>query len=96
MTLHVAVLDLDFYLPACRSLKDKRRRLKRIGDRYGKNPNIAACESDFHDSHSRSRWSIVAVAGSARVVEQALTEVERWVAESIDATIVGVERSTLS
>ena len=95
MALRLALMEIDFHLAACRSLKDKRRRMKKIGDRYAGSANIAVCESEFHDQHDRARWSFVGVAASARVVEQILTEAERWVAQSVDATIVGVHNEHL-
>lgn len=94
--MHVGVLDLDFHLAGCGSLKEKRRRLGRLRDKFGRVTNLAVCESAYQDSHQRARWSVVAVAGDALVVEKSLTQVERWVAESVDATIVGVDRGSLS
>ena len=94
--MHIGVLDIDFHLAGCASLKEKRRRLARLRDKFGRVPNLAVCESDYQDSHQRARWSVVAVAGDAVVVEQSLANVERWVAESVDATIVGVDRELLA
>ncbi|MCY4012371.1 MAG: DUF503 domain-containing protein [Gammaproteobacteria bacterium] len=94
--MHIGVLDLDFHLPGCASLKEKRRRLARLRDKFGRVPNLAICESDHQDSRQRARWSVVAVAADAVVVEQSLANVERWAAESVDATIVGVDRELLA
>ena len=94
--MHIGVLDLDFHLPGCAALKEKRRRLARLRDKFGRVPNLAICESDHQDAHQRARWSVVAVAADAVVVEQSLANVERWAAESVDATIVGVDRELLA
>lgn len=94
--MHIGLLALDFHLAGCRSLKEKRRRLERLRGRFGRIANLAVCESDYQDSHRRARWSVVAVADDARVVEQSLTEVERWVAQSVDATIVDVDREVFA
>lgn len=94
--MHIGVLGLDFHLAGCRSLKEKRRRLKRLRDRFGHVPNLAVCESDYQDVHRRARWSVVAVAASSVVVEQSLGDVERWVQESVDATLVDVEREIIA
>ena len=90
--MHLGVLSLDFRLPGCASLKEKRRRLGRLRDKFGRATNLAVCETEFQDSRQRARWAVVAVAASARVVEQSLGEVERWVAESVDATLIDVGR----
>lgn len=92
--MHIAVLALDFHLDGCASLKEKRRRLGRLRDKFGRIANLAVCESAFQDNHRRARWEIVAVAGDAGVVEKSLAEVERWVAMSVDATLVDAARTT--
>ena len=94
--MHIGVLALDFHLAGCRSLKEKRRRLGRLRDKFGRIANLAVCESAFQDSHQRSRWAVVAVAGDAKVVAASLAEVERWAAESVDATIVDVGREVVA
>lgn len=94
--MHIGVLALDFQLAGCRSLKEKRRRLARLRDKFGHVANLAVCESGHQDSHQRARWTVVAVSSEMRVVEQSLTSVERWVAESVDATIVDVGREVIA
>lgn len=93
--MHIGVLGLDFHLPGCTSLKEKRSRLQRLRDKFGRAPNLAVCESDHQDAHQRARWSIVAVAASPKVVEQALGEVETWAQERLDATLIRVERDMM-
>ena len=94
--MHIGVLALDFQLAGCGSLKEKRRRLARLRDKFGRIANLAVCESGYQDSHQRARWAVVAVASEMRVVEQSLTAVERWVAESVDATLIDVGREVVA
>ena len=93
--LKSCLLQLDLYFNGCRSLKEKRRRLKGLRDRVGRSVNVAVCESGHQDSHQRSEWSIIAAAADAVVVEQILAEVERTVQFSVDAELVGVQREWL-
>ncbi len=93
--MRIGVLALDFQLAGCASLKEKRRRLSRLRDKFGRIANLAVCETGYQDVHQRARWSVVAVADSSRVVEQSLTQVERWAAEAVDATIVDVDREII-
>ena len=93
--MHIGVLSLDFHLPGCASLKEKRRRLARLRDKFGRSSNLAVCESAHQDAHRRARWEIVAVADDAGVVERVLTDVERWVAESVDAILIDIGREFL-
>lgn len=87
--MHIGVLDIDFRLAGCHSLKEKRQRLRRLRDKFGRIANLAVCESRHQDSLRRAVWSVLAVAADAKVVEQALAEVEQWVVSSLDATVVG-------
>ncbi len=93
--MNIAVLQIDFLLRGCRSLKEKRQRLKGIRDKYGRAANVAVCESDHQDVHERAQWSFVAVASNAAVVESTLMEIERSLQLGVDAELVGAQREWL-
>ena len=89
------MLRIDLHFGGCRSLKEKRHRLKGIGARLGQIANVAVCESAHQDVHQRSQWSVVAIAADAVVVEKTLAEVERRLEESVDGQLIGVQREWL-
>ena len=89
--LHIAILTLDFHLEGCVSLKEKRQRLGGLRDRFGRQPNMAVCESDRQDAMKRAQWTFVAVAGARAVTDQMIAVVEKFVAETIDARVCGRE-----
>lgn len=91
----VAKLEIDFHITGARSLKDKRQRLARLRDKFGRQTALAVCESDFQDSLQRAQWTFVSCASSAQIVEQSLAEVERYVSLSVDAEIIDMRRSWL-
>ena len=93
--MNVRLLTVDFHLGGCRSLKEKRQRLKGLRDRFGRAPNVAVCESDFQDTHQRAQWSFIAVAASGDVVEKTLSEILQNIESSVDAQLVGVQQETL-
>ena len=93
--MNVGLLQVDFLLRGCRSLKEKRQRLKGVREKYGRAPNVAVCESDFQDVHQRAQWSFVAAASSADVVEQTLSEIERNLQLGVDAELVNAQRHWL-
>ena len=95
MRFKCCLLQLDLYFGGCRSLKEKRRRLKGLRDRLGRAVNVAVCESGYQDAHQRSEWSVVATAADAVIVEQILAEVERTVQFSVDAELIGARREWL-
>ena len=87
MTLIVGMLQLEFHLSGCASLKEKRGRLAGLRDRFGRLTNVAVCESDFADVLQRAQWSFVAIGSDTRVVNQTLDAVERDVVLHLDAVI---------
>ncbi len=89
------LLRIDLHFGGCRSLKEKRRRLKGIGTRLGQMANVAICESAHQNAHQRSQWSIVAIAADTVVVEKTLTEAERRLEEAVDAQLIGARREWL-
>jgi len=93
--VNAGLLSVNFRLGGCRSLKEKRQRLKGIRDRYGRPPNVAVCESDFQDSHQRAQWTFIATASSANIVEQALADIVRNLELSVDAELIDVHRERL-
>ncbi|MDP6471520.1 MAG: DUF503 domain-containing protein [Pseudomonadales bacterium] len=93
--MKACLLRIDFYLGGCRSLKEKRQRLKGIRERYGKTTSIAVCESGHQDTHTRSQWSFIASAADSGVVESTLMELERAVQLSVDAELIDVQREWL-
>lgn len=88
-------MTVDFHLGGCRSLKEKRQRLKGMRERFGKSPNVAVCESDYQDVHQRAQWSFVATAASGDIAERSLSEILSSIEYSVDAELIGVEQETL-
>ena len=90
--MRVAQLTVDFRLHGCRSLKEKRSRLGRLRDKFGRSPNLVVCESSQHDSHQFGQWSFICGASDSKIVEQMLSDVERYVSEALDAEVIGMKR----
>jgi len=88
-------MTIDFHLGGCRSLKEKRQRLKGLRDRFGRAVNVAVCESNHQDAHQRSQWSFIASASDVGVVDRTLAELERNIQFTVDAELVNVQREWL-
>jgi uncharacterized protein YlxP (DUF503 family) len=93
--MQIGVLRVSFVLPGCRSLKEKRQRLGGLRERYGRQVNVAVCESNFQDMHDRSEWTFVAVAQTSRLIDQTLVDIEQRIIETVDATISGIVREVV-
>jgi uncharacterized protein YlxP (DUF503 family) len=83
----IGLLRVSFVLPGCRSLKEKRQRLGGLRERFGRQVNVAVCESNFQDIHDRAEWSFVAAALTSRLIEQTLSEIEQRIVETVDANV---------
>jgi len=93
--VNVRLLIVDFRLGGCRSLKEKRQRLKGLRERFGKATNVAVCESAFQDVLQRAQWSFVATAASGDVAERALSDILQSLQFSVDAELIGVQQESL-
>lgn len=91
----IGIMTVEFYLPGSASLKEKRQRLVRLRDRFGREPGVAVCESDFQDQRERAEWVYLALASDKVAVERQLTAIERFIAEEIDAVVVRIHREYL-
>lgn len=93
--MHLAVLSLVFQLPGCASLKEKRRRLLGLKDKFGKIANIAVSEAGFHDNHNRAEWHFAIMSQDKTIVEQQIAGIERHASTELDAVIENVRREWL-
>lgn len=84
--MQIGVLTLDFHLEGCRSLKEKRQRLKGLRDRFGRLSNVAVCESDYPDQWDRAQWSFVCVGPNKAVVQSTCATIEEH-AHQLDAVL---------
>ena len=85
--MFIALLKVELYLEGSFSLKDKRHRLKKIKDHFGKKTYLAICESGFHDSLKRSQWSFVCIANDKSLIHKHFSVIEKYLVECIDAKV---------
>ncbi len=84
----VAISVFELYLPAGRSLKDKRRVLKALMDRIYQRYRVSIAETGHHDLRQRAELSIAAVHRS-RVDMQRLMDGIRGMIEQVpEATLL--------
>lgn len=86
---------IEFDLPGCRSLKEKRSRLGGLRERFGKKTNLAVTECGGQDNHGYARYAFVAAASDAVAVERILSGVEDKVEEVVDAYVSDSYREEL-
>ncbi len=92
MTLHVCALEIELVLPGCRTLKDKRARLRPILDRVRHRFPVALAEVDRQDDHQQAVLAFAAVSGTASMVTEQLDEIERLVWAAADVEVGAAHR----
>lgn len=77
----VSRLRVQFLLPGCKSLKEKRYVLNSLKSRLRNRFNVSVCEVDYQDKWQRCELGFASVAtsrrGAERVVQQILTFLEK-------------------
>jgi hypothetical protein len=87
----IGVLSLEFFLPGCRSLKDKRRILLSFKDRVRGRFNIALAEVDFQDVWQRALVAVVTLNSDRKVVDQTLRKIQEEAETSLEGEVVKSE-----
>jgi uncharacterized protein YlxP (DUF503 family) len=91
----IGCLVLEIYLPYSHSLKEKRKRLRRLQDRLKSRHNIAVSELDFQDKWQRSRIGMVTLNNQRNIIEKTLNQIVRDIEETLDGEILKVDISYL-
>ena len=73
--MSIGILTLTFYLPGCRSLKDKRRQIKPILARLQKEFNISVVEYDHLDVWQTCQLKIACAAANGVHADNTLERV---------------------
>ena len=93
--MKIRLLVVDFHLPGCRSLKEKRHRTRGIRDRFAKRTNLAVAECDYQDEHRRARWAFVILSSDGKTLDRAVSDLENRLELAVDGVITNVENTPL-
>jgi hypothetical protein len=75
----VATLTIQLHLPGCRSLKEKRGRIKPLIARLHREFNISVAEIGLQDKWQEAVIACAMVGNEAGPLESALQVVRQWV-----------------
>ncbi len=75
----VARLVIQFHLPGCTSLKEKRFLLNSFKDRLHNKFNVALCETGYQDKWQRSEMAVVTVAGTRRGIDKSVQSIMSFI-----------------
>ncbi len=90
--MFVACLTIQFHLPGCASLKEKRFVLRSLKDRLRNRFNVALCETGYQDKWQRSEIVIVTVAGSRRGIDKTVQPIITFIEKEKRAVLIEIEK----
>jgi uncharacterized protein YlxP (DUF503 family) len=79
----VGISTFEIHLPACRSLKAKRKVVKGLIDRIHARFRVSVAETDFHDLLQRSEISVAIVSRSEHEAQRMMDEI-RTVVDGVE------------
>jgi uncharacterized protein YlxP (DUF503 family) len=79
----VGISSFELHLPACRSLKGKRKVVRALIDRIHHRFRVSIAETGFHDLHQRSEISIAIVSQNEYELDRMFDEI-RTVIDSVE------------
>ena len=91
------ILTLHLHIPGCKSLKEKRSRLKPLLSRLHKEFNISVAEMDAHDVWQSAIIACAVVSNDKAQAQRTLQTVSAWVEQNWqDVTITDEEFEIIS
>lgn len=87
----VGVMRADLAILAARSLKDKRRVVKRVKDRVSNRHQVSVAEVDALELRQRAIIGVAMVANERRFVERCLYQILDELRREPDASLVDFE-----
>lgn len=94
-TMKITLLKILVLLNGCQSLKEKRRRIRKFRDKWGGRQNVAVIESGRQDQVQHCEWSLVIIAGSQKVLDQSIAQIETELQMEFDGTVLDVHRELI-
>ena len=91
----VGLLQLEVYLPAAQSLKDKRSVVKRLKDQLRGQFNVAVAELDPDEKWQRATVGVSTLGEDRAYVEGLLRQVTEWVRKTGLVELSRVEQELL-
>lgn len=88
----VGILTLHLHIPGCKSLKEKRSRLKPLLSRLHKEFNISVAEMDKNDIWQSAVIACAVVSNNKAQAQRILQKVSEWIEHNWqDVTITNEE-----
>ena len=86
--MKILIYQIDLYLQASHSLKEKRGILKSFQNHIRKKFNVSIAEIDYQDVWQSSQIGIVMTANEIKVLNTALTEIQKFIENNFQNIII--------
>jgi len=93
--MYVLALSVEFHLPECRSLKDRRAAVRPMIDGARHRFRVSAAEVGHQERWQRAELGFAVVAASARLATEVMDGVERFVWSFPEAEVIRADRHWL-
>lgn len=80
--MFVGIIKIDFHLPFCHSLKEKRHLLSRLKGRVKGKFSIQVSEVGYQDKWQRAELGLALVGSDQRFMQSLMDQVLRFIEES--------------
>ena len=78
-TVHVGLLQVEFFIPESHSLKEKRMVLRSLTQRIKNKFNVSVCELDSEDKWQRAALAVVMASSNQKFIDRALAHVVEFI-----------------
>ena len=93
--MFVCALSIEFHLPLCHSLKEKRGVIRPVIDGLHSRYRVSVSEVDHHDLWQRCTVGVALVGPTAGHVEDVADSCERFVWSFPELDVLTIERTWL-
>jgi len=80
--MHIALLQIEIYMPSCHSLKDKRSVMKRLINLVRTQHNVAVAEIGNHEAWQSAHLGLVTInnegEGTDRILQRVIRDITNF------------------
>ncbi len=94
--MHVVALEVEIRIPSSQSLKDRRQVVRSVLDSARQRFGVSAAEVGGQDTWQRATLGFAVVASEARIAEETLDAIDRFLWSRPDIEVLAGETSWLA
>ncbi|HNR68104.1 MAG TPA: DUF503 domain-containing protein [bacterium] len=88
MPFLVGLLQIELFIPASQSLKEKRFVLSSLKSRLSNKFNISVAEVDHNDKWQRATLGIALVGNERRFLDQSVAQIMKLIYDEVDVQVL--------